>query len=190
MAILHNPVVDAILARRSIRAFQPDRPLTADELETLLACGFAAPSGMNLQSWHLVVVQDQALLEEINQGFIAMVKSRPSLPPIMVERLKNPNYNVFFRASAEILVCCDATRGPTNSAHLAENVVLAAQSLGLGTCFIGGVLDFFKTPEGAPYLKRLQIPEGFEPMYFLSVGVPAESPDARPRDLTKVTYIR
>jgi nitroreductase len=190
MPVIHNDVIDTILARRSVRAFQRVRQLTEDELETLLACGFAAPSGMNCQSWHLCVVQDKSLLQEISDGFVRMVKDRPNLPPIMVERLKNPDYQVFFHAPTDILVCCETSRGPTNAAHLAENIVLAAQSLGLATCFIGGVLDYLRSPDGAPFLARLGIPAGYEPMYFLSVGVPAESPDARPRDTTKFTLVR
>jgi len=134
-------------------------------------------------------VQDRALLEEIGDGFVRMVKDRPNLPPVMVERLKDPDYQVFFHAPTDILVCCETSRGPTNSAHLAENIVLAAHSLGLATCFIGGVLDYLRSPEGAPLLARLGIPAGYEPMYFLSVGVPAESPDARPRDAGKFNRI-
>jgi nitroreductase len=142
MAIMHNPIVDTILARRSIRAFDPDRQLTEDQLETLLACGFAAPSGGNCQSWHMTVVQDAALLSDIHEGFVKMIKALPVIPPVMVERLKNPNYTVFFRAPTAILVCYLKEKGPTNSALLAENIVLAAQSLGLGTCYIGGVMDY------------------------------------------------
>jgi nitroreductase len=190
MAILRNPVVDAIFARRSIRAFDPGRQLTGDQLDTLLACGFSAPSGMNCQSWHMTVVQDAALLGAINEGFVKMIKALPAIPPIMVERLKNPNYSVFYNAPTVILVCYEKAQGPTNSALLAENIVLAAQSLNLGTCFIGGVLDYLCSPDGKPYLQRLKIPDGYAPAYFLSVGTPLESPDARPRDTKKIAWIR
>ena len=190
MAILQNEVVKTILARRSIRAFKKTPQLTDDQLETLIACGFAAPSGANSQTWHMVVVQDADLLAGINEGFVKMVKALPVIPPVMVERLKNPDYSVFFHAPTAILVCFDTAKGPTNSAFLAENIVLAAQSLGLGTCYIGGVLDFVRSPAGEPYLKRLQIPEGYSAAYFLSVGTPDESPDARPRDKTKISWVR
>jgi nitroreductase len=190
MAILHNPIVETILARRSIRAFDPDHQLNDDQLETLFACGFSAPSGMNCQSWHMTVVQDAALLGDINKGFVKMIKALPVIPPIMVERLKNPNYSVFYHAPTVILVCYETAKGPTNSALLAENIVLAAQSLGLGTCYIGGVLDYLCAPDGKPYLQRLKIPDGCAPAFFLSVGKPLESPDARPRDTNKIAWIR
>jgi nitroreductase len=108
----------------------------------------------------------------------------------MVERLKNPLYSVFFRAPTCILICYETEKGPTNSAFLSENMAIAAQSLGLGTCYVGGVLMYLGTPEGAPLMAKLQIPEGYTPAYFLCTGYPDEAPDARPRDLSKISYIR
>ncbi len=186
--IIENDVVKTILDRRSIRKFKPDQ-ISEDQLETIVQCGLNAPSGMNLQSWHLVVVQDKALLDEISAEFVKMVKQNPPLPPVMVERLKDPNYTVFFNAPTDILICCETDKGPLNSGLLAQNMVLAAHSLGLGTCYIGGVMAYLNTPDGAKYLERLKVPEGYTPMFFLSIGYPAEQPDARVRDLTKVTRI-
>lgn len=187
--IIMNEVVKTILERRSIRSFKPEQ-ISDDQLETILNCGINAPSGANFQSWHVVVVQDAALLSEISAKFVEMVKNNPPIPPVMVERLKNPNYSVFFNAPTALLVCYETEKGPTNSAFLAENMVLAAQSLGLGTCYIGGVMNYLNSPDGAPYLERLKIPAGFTPAYFVSVGQPDEKPDARPRDFSKITYLK
>lgn len=186
--IIMNDVVKAILDRRSIRSFKPDQ-ITEDQLETILTCGINAPSGANLQSWRVIVVQDAGLLGEINNEFVKMVKAQPVIPPIMVERLKNPNYSVFFNAPTAVLICYETDKGPANSAFLAENMAIAAQSLGLGTCYIGGVMQYLLSPDGAPFLKRLNIPEGCTPAWFLSIGHPDENPPARPRDLNRVTRI-
>jgi nitroreductase len=187
-SIISNEVVKTILERRSIRSFTPEQ-ISEDQLETILTCGFNAPSGGNVQSWFLTVVQDAGLLGEINAEFVKMVKAQPVIPPIMVERLKNPNYSVFFNAPTAILVCYETEKGPANSSFLAENMVLAAQSLGLGTCYIGGVLQFLNSPAGDHFLPALKIPAGHTPAYFVSIGYPNESPAARPRDFSKMTRI-
>lgn len=186
--IIKNTTVDTILGRRSIRKFKPDQ-ISEDQLETILACGLSAPSGMNLQSWHLVVIQDKPLLDEISAEAVKQIKKNPPLPPILVERLKDPNYTVFFNAPTDILVCYETARGPLNSGLLAENMVIAAHSLGLGTCYVGGVLAFLNSPDGAAYLEKLKIPEGYTPAFFISVGYPTEQLDPRPVDFSKVTRI-
>ena len=80
--------------------------------------------------------------------------------------------------------------GNVDAGLLAENIILAAQSMGLGTCCLGGPVQFLKHDESAqPYLQRLNIPEGYTLNFIIGVGYPDESPDAKPRDTSKVTYL-
>ena len=76
--------------RRSIRKFKP-RQISEEQLETLLTCGFRAPSGANCQAWYLSVIQDKALLDQIHAAHIENLPPLEKLPPVMTERLKNPN---------------------------------------------------------------------------------------------------
>ena len=68
--------------------------------------------------------------------------------------------------------------------------MLAAQSMGLGTCCLGGPVRFITSnPDAAFFLQRLDIPEGYRLNYIIAVGYPDEQPDARPRDASKVKFI-
>ncbi len=70
-------------------------------------------------------------------------------------------------------------------------MILAAQSMGLGTCCLGGPVRFVNSaPEAKPYLDKLDIPDGYEIAYMIAVGYPDETPKAKPRDMDKVKYIK
>jgi nitroreductase len=73
---------------------------------------------------------------------------------------------------------------------LGENMILSAWSMGIGSCCLGSPIRFMKTePQVADYLKRLNIPEGYELLYCIAFGYPDESPAAKPRDASKVMFV-
>ena len=186
--LISNETIKHMLERRSIRDFKPEQ-ISEDQLETILHCGFNAPSGMNCQSWFLTVIQDREVLDDWHKSFVKSLPPADQLPPIMQQRLKNPNYDVFYHAPTLILVSFEKEKGPLNSGFLGQNMVLAAQSLGLGTCYIGGAVNFLGSPEGKPVLDRMKLPEGCQPCFGVAIGQPNEQPDARPRDFTKLARI-
>ena len=74
---------------------------------------------------------------------------------------------------------------------LGENMMLAAQSMGLGTCCLGGPVRFLLSNEKCKFfLYRLDIPADYKLNYILAIGYPDEQPDAKPRDASKVKYIK
>ena len=74
---------------------------------------------------------------------------------------------------------------------MGENMMLVAQSLGLGTCIQTGPIRFLTTDEKAKAFRNcLDIPEGYKLLYVISIGYPDEQPDAKPRDASKVKYIK
>lgn len=60
-----NPVIDTILARRSIRSGYQDRPVAKEDLDVVLQCGLAAPSSKNARPWRFHVVQDAGMRQQI-----------------------------------------------------------------------------------------------------------------------------
>lgn len=73
---------------------------------------------------------------------------------------------------------------------MGENIVLAAQSMGLGTCFLGGPVRFMLDNEEAmPYVDRLQFSADYGLLYAIAVGYPDESPEAKPRDASKAKFV-
>lgn len=178
-----NQVIETIMARRSVRKYL-DRPVEHDKLQTIVECGINAPNGMNQQPWVIRVVEDTTYIKDITEVF-------RTEQPEQVER--DPNFKTMFRNAPTII--CVATpkdgKGQLDAGMLGENMMLAAQSLGLGTCCLGGPVHFMKTSEAArPYVERLNIPEDYELCYILAVGYPDEAPEAKPRDKSKIEYIQ
>lgn len=74
---------------------------------------------------------------------------------------------------------------------MGENMMLAAQSLGLGTCCLDSAAMFLQRSEAyKPYIDQLHLPAGYEISYILAVGYPDEAPAAKPRDEGKIEFIK
>lgn len=177
-----NEVIENMMARRSIRKYL-DKPVEHAKLEQIAICGINAPSGSNRQPWEVCIVEDYAFI----QGLTDIYKKAN---PEQVKR--DPNFkNMFRNAPNLICVATPKDRGQLDAGMLGENMMLAAQSLGLGTCCLGGPVRFLKANEEAkPYLDRLGFSEGYELLYILAIGYPDEQPAAKPRDLNKIKYVK
>ena len=165
-----NPVLSNMMARRSIRKYL-DKPVEHAKLEAVVTCGINAPSGMNRQPWIIRVVEDQKLIADVNQA---------------------AGRSQFYGATALICVCTPANGGgELDAGLLGENMMLAAQAMGLGTCCLGGPVRFLLSNEKCKFfLDRLDIPADYKLNYILAIGYPDEQPDAKPRDTSKVKYIK
>jgi nitroreductase len=72
---------------------------------------------------------------------------------------------------------------------MAGNMVLAAKSLGLGSICMMGPLGFFSRPEGEPFLKSLNLSDGYQLLLCVGVGYADEEPEARPRNKEVIKYV-
>ena len=178
-----NPVLSNIMARRSIRKYL-DKPVEHEKLEAVVKCGIYAPSGGNRQPWIVRVVEDQKLIADVTEVF-------KQENPEQVARDKDFK-NMFRNAPNLICVCTPANGGgELDAGLLGENMMLAAQSMGLGTCCLGGPVRFLLSNEKCKFfLDRLDIPADYKLNYILAIGYPDEQPDAKPRDASKVKYIK
>ena len=178
-----NPVLSNMMARRSIRKYL-DKPVEHEKLEVIVKCGINAPSGGNRQPWIIRVVEDQKLIADVTEVF-------KQQNPEQVARDKDFK-NMFRNAPNLICVCTPANGGgELDAGLLGENMMLAAQSMGLGTCCLGGPMRFLLSNEKCKFfLDRLDIPADYKLNYILAVGYPDEQPDAKPRDASKVKYIK
>jgi nitroreductase len=145
-------------ARRSIRRYRPD-PVPAEMVEQLLEAGRWAPSASNRQPWAFIVVQDEAIRQQVAQhaAYYFIRWAHVAEAPLLI-------------------VLCGDTRNPLYRQFLHEDVGLAggqimlqAAALGLGTCWIGG-LDR-KAIGGI-----LKVPDHIEIVGLLTAGFPAEDP--------------
>lgn len=176
-----NPVIKTIMARRSVRKYA-DRPVEREKLELIANCGINAPNGMNRQPWEVRIVDNPDYIKGITDIYIAADTTRASQPGFK---------NMFRNAPAVIFIASPTDgSGQVDCGLLGENMVLAAQSLGLGTCCLGGPIRFMTSDTLAlPYLQRLSLPQDYTLLYAIGVGYPDETPEAKPRDTTKVRFI-
>jgi glutathione peroxidase-family protein len=178
-----NPVLSNIMARRSIRKYL-DKPVEHEKLEVIVRAGINAPSGMNAQPWIVRVVEDSKLIADVTEVYKQANAEQ-------VKRDKDFK-NMFRNAPNLICVCTPANGGgELDAGLLGENIMLAAQSMGLGTCCLGGPVRFLLSNEKCKFfLDRLDIPADYKLNYIIAIGYPDEQPDAKPRDASKVKYIK
>ena len=171
------------MERRAIRKYL-DKPVEHEKLEVIVKCGINAPSGMNRQPWIVRVVEDQQLIADVTEVY---KRSNPE----QVKRDKDFK-NMFRNAPNLICVCTPANGGgELDAGLLGENIMLAAQSMGLGTCCLGGPVRFLLSNEKCKFfLDRLDIPADYKLNYIIAIGYPDEQPDAKPRDASKVKFIK
>ncbi len=175
-------VVENIMARRSVRQYK-DYPVGRDTMQILLDCGINAPNGMNKQPWAVRVIDDPEYINGVTEVF-------KSVNPKIAE---DPGFkNMFRNAPTVIFVANDpaASSSQIDCGLLGGNIMLAARAMGLGTCCLGSSAAFIQNePKAAEYLKKLDLPEGYELLFCIAVGYPNESPAAKERDASKARFI-
>lgn len=178
-----NPVIETIMARRSVRKYQ-DRQVEHDKLQLVAECGINAPSGMNKQPWAVRIVESQKFINETTAFF---VEEHPEISG------RDANFKNMYR-NAPNIICVAAPSGGSGNLDaglLGENMMVAAQSLGLGTCCLGSAANYLNTSEKIkPYLKQLNLPDGYKLVYVLAIGYPDETPVAKPRDKSKIEVVK
>ena len=178
-------VIEAIEARRSVRAYK-DTPVEHEKLELLAKCGVLAPSAMNKQEWEVRIVEDKEWIDGATAAYLKSVEGTDKAKYMLTPTFKN----IFRNGSAVIFVGApEGLFSGENVGCLAQNIMLAATELGLGTCFLGSVQMIFAEPAMAEWLQSLGFSEGYKLRYALAVGYPDETPEAKPRDMSKIKFV-
>ena len=172
-----NPVLNAILERRSIRKYRPEMP-TREELEKIMEAGLYAASGHGMQSSMIVAVTDKALRDRL------MEMNR------LIGGWKE-GFDPFYGAPAVLLVLSDKS-SPNHvydGALTMGNMMLAAHALGLGSCWINRAREEFDSDEGKAILASLGITGDWEGIGHCIVGYPeGEAPAAKPRAEGRIVW--
>lgn len=178
-------VIEAIEARRSVRAYK-DMPVEHEKLELLAKCGVLAPSAMNRQEWEVRIVENKEWIDGATAAYLKSVEGTDKAKYMLTPTFKN----IFRNGSAVIFVGApEGLFSGENVGCLAQNIMLAATELGLGTCFLGSVQMIFAEPAMAEWLQSLGFSEGYKLRYALAVGYPDETPEAKPRDMSKIKFV-
>lgn len=164
-----NETLKVIQNRRSTRKFLEDQ-LKDEEIKAIIEAGIYAPSGHNKQPWHFTVVQKKEVLHQLNIDAKEIAKS---FEDELIKKMgSNERFNIFYNAPTVIIVSGgeDGITTASDCAAATENMLLAAESIGVGSCWVGMVSLLFKGPEGSKYREQLGIPEGYEPYYAVALG--------------------
>ncbi len=173
-----NAVVENIMTRRSIRKYQ-QRPVNRDTMEVILTCGINAPNAINKQAWEVRVVDDPKVMEDIQ---LLMASGNPEHDPEMVR-------GCFRGAPTMVFIANDTTFAfsPVDCGLMSQNIMLSAWSMGIGSVCLGSPVRFLQhAPEA---VEKLGFSEGYAPLVCIGLGYPDETPEAKPRDRSKVKYV-
>src|SRR5450830_1322576 len=157
-----NPSLDPIFQRRSIRVYT-EQPVEPEKLDLLLKAAMAAPSAMNCKPWEFVVVTDPEKLAQFRKRLIFGNRNAP----VAIVVCGNPSLSA--NPAARLFWVQDCS-------NAAENILIAAASLGLGTVWVGvhPVAGFVRVVR-----EIAGIPKHVTPLGLIYVGYPAEEKPAR-----------
>lgn len=188
--MVENETLRIIKQRRSIRSFTGEQ-IKEEELQAVLEAGLYAPSAGNQQAWHFTVIQDRGLLDRLN---VAAKEAAKKVENEHVRQMaNNEKFNIFYGAPTLILVSGDeqAMVIEEDCGAATQNMLLAAEAIGLGSCWINLVLFAFDSSKGPEFRRELGIPGGYKPYCSAVLGykkVAAVNAPARKPNL--ITYIR
>ena len=170
-----NEVLNNIYTRRSIRKFT-DEAVSKEQIAEIVKAGTYAPSGKNMQTFRFFIMQNE--------------ESILALQEVVGKGMENPAYN-FYGPKALIIVACDKddVNGVEDGSCALENMMLAAHSLGLGSCWINQLKYCGDKPEVAAYLDKIGLPKNRRVVGMLAVGHAADEGTLHERQEGLVTYL-
>jgi nitroreductase len=148
-------IIEAIKTRRSVRTFKPE-PVSLDTVKRLIEAASWAPSACNIQGWRFIIINEPKLKEEIvDQGGAVIIKSAPTgILVVYDNRTANLEYQDYIQSGAAAV----------------QNLLLAAHSFGLGSCWVCHL------PPKKKLRKILKIPNNFSPLAYILLGYKEKEP--------------
>ena len=183
-------IEDAIAGRRSVREYT-DEAVAEATIRRLIEAAVLAPSAVNEQPCTFTVVRDALVLGQISRDAKAQRLAAASGDPHSAHfhtMLSDPNVHIFHHAPALIVISARAA-GPwivEDCALAAENLMLAAYAVGLGSCWIGLAQSYLNTAVGK---KALGIPAAWVPVAPIIVGHPKTVPPTVARAQPEIRWV-
>jgi len=170
-----NKAMECLTNRRSIRKYKSEQ-ITKEELGAVLQAGICAPTGKNLQSPIIVVVQDKeeiAYMSKLNAQILGV------------------NTDPFYGAPTVLVVLADANNpnAVPDGSLVMGNLMNAAYANGLGSCWINRARELFNMTEGKELLKKWGIEGDYIGIGNCIIGYPDECPEIKPRKENYVYYV-
>ncbi len=186
-----NPIIEAIKSRRAVRSFE-DKPVPESAIQTMLEAATYAPSAINVQPWKFVIVTNKAEMNRLSDiAKPALIRMLPDVGDAglvgLKRRLSDPRYNIFY--DAPLLIFVSGVKSPYavyDCSMAAQNMMLAAYTLGIGSCWIGTAVPTANDPK---VKAGLGVPEDHEVHAAIIFGYPKggfpKAPPKRPAEILK-----
>ncbi len=157
--------LEVLRERRSVRAYDATRPVTREQIETMVDCGRLAATARNVQPWEFIVVTDP----DMRASIAAVATNGPFISdaPVCIA-----------------VVCQEGAYYLEDGCNATENLLLAAQALGLGSCWVAGD----KKPYAGAVEDLLGVPKGHRLVSLVAVGHAAAVPSPKKRLLSEVLH--
>jgi nitroreductase len=216
-----SEMINIIKRRKSVRSFKPEQ-ISDAELEDILEAALRAPLANNSEQWHFSVIQDRKLIDYLVKAIADVIKTSGH-EGSFIKFVSSDAYHTFYHAPTVIVISIDMSEGITqrdySAAAAAENILIAAESLNIGSCWIGGIVYPFDSEIGrktravmnipeahGPDAVKIEtslkesmgIPEGYSPVAAIALGYKADGTTSlpfsiisgAPRNKDVITYAR
>lgn len=184
-------LMEAIYGRRSIRKYTAE-PVPQESITKLLEAAALAPSASNSQPWSFAVIQGQERLRQYSDRskalFLQWFAGKPD-PQGYQKALSQPDFNIFYQAGTLIIIYntlgSEAPMAAGDCCLAAQNLMLAAHGMGLGTCWIGFAALLMNDPA---FKEELEIPRDHQGIAPIILGYPETVPDSYTRKPLQVVW--
>jgi len=185
-----NEVIKTIKKRRMTRKFKSEQ-ITDEQIIEIIDAGQHAPSVQKQQAWNFTIIQDRKLLDELSRE----AKKIGQKSPVDVIRKLNSkeDYHIFYNAPTVIIVSADQEAMMPEAECIAatQNMLLAAESMDIGACWISGLNMLLNSEDGEKYKKKLNLEDNQIPQLAISLGnIESRPQQAYPRKDGKYKFIR
>ena len=172
-----NETIKNLIERRSCRKYESEQ-IKDEELNAILKAGEYAPSGMGLQSPKMVVLQNKETIKKLSK---------------LNAKIMGKDMDPFYSAPTVIVVLADKTKYTyiEDGSLVLGNLMNAAHSLGIGSCWIHRAKEEFATEEGKELLKKWNISDNYVGIGHCILGYPSEKlQEPKPRKEDYITIIK
>ena len=180
-----NAVIENIITRRSVKSYKSEMP-PMELIEEICKAGTYAPTGMGAQSPIILAVTNREMRDRLSRINLEIVTKNNLFTT-------SGHSDPFYGAPVVLVVLAEKSRGTRvyDGSLVMENLMLAAHSLGLGSCWIHRAKETFETEEGKEILKSLGIEGEYEGIGNCIIGYQDNAPkEQKPRKEGYVKFVR
>ncbi len=189
----HNGILENIRTRRSVREYI-DKDVCEEDIKTIIDAGVHAPSGFNSQPWFFVVIKNRGMMQRMSDHCrpLLLKELAETTDEVAIDfrnRLEKEDFNIFYNAPVLVIVL-GSNEGFTpdyDCSLCAQNMMLAAHSLGIGSCWIGTACLIQDNQE---FMEELGITPNYRVIAPIVLGYAAQEPEEPEKKEPEVVWVR